>query len=154
MLAGFGVAWLAFWGWVVAAPPPSELRIVAFLVGYVAMGVTVTVALRDIMLEHRLNREMTLVHLAMLTTSAVLSLMAPRLGLSVPSLLIHLMFIWALGMAAIAAIVEPLSLVPAGVWLLAALAGALWPEALRPGLAVGAAAHVLVPVLVSLRVRR
>ncbi|MBL8952938.1 MAG: serine/threonine protein kinase [Myxococcaceae bacterium] len=154
MLAGFGLAWLGFWWWVAASPPASALPLLGFLLGYAATATAVTLAMRDVMLSHRLNREMLLVQCAMVMVSAALALVAPQLGLSVPMVLTHFMFIWALGMAAVAAIVEPMSVIPAMTWLLAGIASALRPEALRPALAVGAAVHFGVPMLVSLRVKQ
>ncbi|MEW5741322.1 MAG: serine/threonine-protein kinase [Myxococcota bacterium] len=153
MLAVFGLAWLAFWSWTAASPPPVAWPMSLFLLAYLGVGVAGTLAMRRELLEHRLNREMMLVQLAMQSVAAVVGLLATPLGLAVPAVLVLMMLTWALGMGAIAAIVEPLSLVPSLTWLVAAVVSALWPAALHTCLVVGSVTHVVVPLWVSLRVR-
>ncbi len=152
LLGAFGAAWLAFWGGVAVHVPSSVAPIWGFLLAYSVVGVAVGLWFRRAMLQHRLNREMMLVHFAMVSIGGVLSFCAGELGLGVTHLLVVLMFLWALGMSAIAAIVEPLSLVPAAVWLAGAVASVVWPGALQACLAAGALVHVVGPLLVSLRV--
>jgi hypothetical protein len=136
------------------APPATVLPLLQFLLGYTLVGVATVLPQRKTMLEHRLNREMLLVYLAMMLASIAMATVALTWGLSVPNALVLLMLVWALGMGALAAIIEPASVVPAVVWLGTALLGARWPAQVRACLAVGTATHVVWPLLVSLRVAR
>ncbi|MBL8913834.1 MAG: serine/threonine protein kinase [Archangium sp.] len=154
MLGAFGAIWAGAFVFFTIFPPEHATTVGAFLVGYLGLGVAGTVRGRAQLLQHRLNREMMFVHLSWLSTSALLSFLAPSLGLQFPTLWVPLMLLFALGMAAIAVIVEVSSMVPAIVWGLAALIGALFPETLRWAVLLGALLHGFWPLLVSLRFAR
>jgi hypothetical protein len=154
LLAGFGLAWLVFWGGVAWSPPLTVLPLLQFFAGYTLAGVAMVLPLRKTMLEHRLNRQMLLVYLAMLLGSVATSAVALEWGLPVARTLVLLMLAWALGMGALAALLELASAVPSVVWLGGALVAARWPGQGSACLAVGAVTHVAWPLLVSLRLTR
>ncbi len=154
MLAGFGLSWLLFWGAVAVAPPLTVRPLVLFLVSFTVAGTALVLPQRKTMLGHRLNREMLLVYLAMLLTSIAMGAVAWVWSLPVAAALVLLMLVWAMGMGALAVIIEPASLVPAFVWLATALVAARWPETIGVCLAVGTVTHVVWPLLVSLNLTR
>ncbi len=153
MLALFGLAWLGFWGWTALSPPSSALPMSGFLGACIVFGALGAVASRRELLEHRLNREMMLCQLAMSVAGVTLGLLAAPLGLTVPAVLVLMMLVFALGMGAIAAIVEPTSLVPSVAWVAGAVVSALWPAALGASLLSASFVHAAVPLWVSLKVR-
>jgi eukaryotic-like serine/threonine-protein kinase len=153
LLAVLGLAWVSFWGWTALVPPAAAWPMSVFLVGCIAFGAAGTFTSRRELFEHRLNREMMLCQLAMAAAGAVLGLLAGPLGLAVPTVLVLMMLTFALGMGAIAAIVEPTSLVPSLCWVAAAVVSAVWPAALSAALVLAAAVHAVVPLWVSFRVR-
>jgi len=59
-----------------------------------------------------------------------------------------------LGMAAVAAMVEPASLVPSVAWLVGSLIGALVPAWLPAALITCSIVHFVGPLLVNLRVKK
>lgn len=154
MLGAFGAIWASGFAFFAFSPPEHPSTVGAFLLGYLALGVAGTIRARRQLLQHRLNREMMLVHLSWLLASAMLSFLAPQLGLQLPALWVPLMLLFALGMAAIAAIVEPSSMVPAIGWAIAALIGALFPSSMRWVVLLGALLHGFWPFAVSWRFGR
>jgi len=154
LLAVFGVAWLAFW-WAIAIWPPATLMpLMAFLVVYGGAGTLTVLSLRRVLLQHRLNREMMLVHLALVTASIALVGVGWQWGLPVLQVVGLLMLLWSLSMAALAAIIEPTSLIPAVAWMLGFLISAVWPSTFQLCLLGGTLVHAVVPLLVSLRLQR
>jgi hypothetical protein len=154
LLAVFGLAWLGFWWAVALWPPATVLPLLMFFAGYGTLGTAAALWLRDVMLKQRLNREMLLVQGAMQAASIALAAVGHAWDLPVGQVIGLMMLVWSLGMAAVAAIIEPASLVPAIGWMLAFLVGAYWPPALRPALFLGTLVHVVAPLVVSLRLRR
>lgn len=154
LLGAFGLAWLGFWLTTAWAPPPTPVPMLTFLALCLTLGTVAVLPLRRVFLDHRRNREMLLVNVAMVVASLAMAGAGLWLHLPVEVLLVMLMLVWSLGMGAVAVIVEPASLVPAVVWLLAALASAWSPSLTRGSLAAGTLVHVAAPLIVSLRVRR
>ena len=154
LLAVFGLAWLAFWWAMAFWPPASALPVLGFFAVWGTAGTLTVLRLRKLLLEQRLNREMLLVQLAMICASMALAVVGHTWGLPVPQVLGLMMLVWSLAMAALAAIIEPASLVPAIAWMVAFLVSAVWPPALRPCLFAGTLVHVVGPLIVSLRLRR
>ena len=154
LLAVFGLAWLAFWCAMAIWPPATALPVLIFFGAYGTAGTLTVLRLRKLLLEQRLNRQMLLVQLAMICASMALATVAHAWSLPVPQMLGLMMLLWSLAMAALAAIIEPASLIPSIVWMLGFLLSALWPGTLRPCLIVGTVVQVVGPLAVSLRLRR